>query len=284
MLLGYNTQGMAHHRLLDAIDLLAETGYRSVAITLDHSCLNPFDSQAGLSSQLRRVRRRLEQHEMQCVIETGAWFLLDPRTRHEPTLMTPDAPARQRRITFLCRAIDIANEVGAGCVSLWSGVLHEADEKKTPRDVAMQRLTAGLTKVVRYAESNGSVLAFEPVPGMFIDTMSSYDNLLTHFDTPAFKLTLDTGRLGCLGETPVSTFVHRYAQHLANVHIADMRAGEHEHLMFGEGEVDFPPILEALRDCNYRGGVHVDLSHHSHQAPTAVQRAYDFLHPYFKAD
>ena len=35
MRLGYNTNGMAHHRVVDAIDLLADEGYQSVAITLD---------------------------------------------------------------------------------------------------------------------------------------------------------------------------------------------------------------------------------------------------------
>ena len=36
MLLGYNTNGLAHHALLDAVELLAGIGYRSVAVTIDH--------------------------------------------------------------------------------------------------------------------------------------------------------------------------------------------------------------------------------------------------------
>ena len=36
--------------------------------------------------------------------------------------------------------------------------------------------------------------------------------------------------------------------------------------MFGEGTIDFPPIMQALRDSGYRGGVHVELSRHSHMA------------------
>jgi sugar phosphate isomerase/epimerase len=39
----------------------------------------------------------------------------------------------------------------------------------------------------------------------------------------------------------------------------------------------FPPIVEALAKANYKGGLHVELSRHSHEAPTAARKAYDFL-------
>jgi sugar phosphate isomerase/epimerase len=49
--------------------------------------------------------------------------------------------------------------------------------------------------------------------------------------------------------------------------------------MFGEGEIDFPPVIAALAKAGYDGGVHVELSRHSHDAPRAAAQAYDFLHP-----
>jgi sugar phosphate isomerase/epimerase len=49
--------------------------------------------------------------------------------------------------------------------------------------------------------------------------------------------------------------------------------------MFGEGEMQFPPIIAALAKANYRGGLHVELSRHSHEAPTAAKRAFTFLNP-----
>ena len=58
-----------------------------------------------------------------------------------------------------------------------------------------------------------------------------------------------------------------------------MRAGVHEHLMFGDGEMDFPPIIDALAKVGYENGLHVELSRHSHEAPAAARRAFDFLSP-----
>ena len=114
MILGYNTNGLAHHDLRDAIALLAEIGYRGVAITLDHGALNPYVERTD--SQLDSVAELLTRHNLFCVIETGARFLLDPRTKHEPTLVTDDPAGRARRVDFVCRAIDIAVRLNAGCV------------------------------------------------------------------------------------------------------------------------------------------------------------------------
>src|SRR5688572_12171442 len=117
MLLGYNTNGLAHHDPLDAVELLAELGYGSVALTIDHHCLSPY--RAGFENDLARMRDALQRLNLRSVVETGARFLLDRYVKHEPTLMTADASARHRRIDFYCRCADIAAALGSDCVSLW---------------------------------------------------------------------------------------------------------------------------------------------------------------------
>ena len=52
---------------------------------------------------------------MQSVIETGARFLLDPREKHEPTLVSSDRADRARRIAFYRHAVDCAAELGSDC-------------------------------------------------------------------------------------------------------------------------------------------------------------------------
>ena len=56
-----------------------------------------------------------------------------------------------------------------------------------------------------------------------------------------------------------------------------MRRGVHDHLMFDEGEIDFAEVMGALNDIGYAGGVHVELSRHSHDAVETARRALDFL-------
>lgn len=271
MLLGYNTNGFAHHRLEDALAILAQLGYQSVALTLDHHALNPYAP--DLARQLAAVRSLLGERGLRCVVETGARFLLDPWHKHQPTLLSASPADRERRLDFLRRAVDIAAALQADAVSFWSG---------TPRDDAapeqlLERLVAGCQQLCVYAAARGVRLAFEPEPGMVIDTMERYAALREQVAHPAFGLTLDIGHLHCLDETPIAEQIHRWQHVLWNVHIEDMRRGVHDHLMFGEGEIDFRPVLAALRDTSYVGGVHIELSRHSHDAVETARRALAFL-------
>jgi sugar phosphate isomerase/epimerase len=109
--------------------------------------------------------------------------------------------------------------------------------------------------------------------------MARFERLLDRIDAPHFRLTLDVGHLHCQRETPIADVIRRWSTRLTNVHIEDMRAGVHEHLMFGEGEMDFPPIITALKDVGYEGGVHVEMSRHSHEGATVARRAFAFLEP-----
>jgi sugar phosphate isomerase/epimerase len=282
MLLAYNTNGLAHHDLLDAIALLAETGYQGVAITLDHNALNPYDDR--LPAQLDQVASALQEHSLRCTIETGARYLLNARLKHEPTLVTSDPAQRARRIEFLCRAIDIAARLKASCVSLWSGIVRDGAGDRE----AFDRLAAGLAKVIDHAASREVRLAFEPEPGMLVDTLCRYDDLIDilqnhHIDASQVGLTIDIGHLHCQGEVPIAAMIEKYSGHVANVHIEDMRAGIHEHLMFGDGEIDFRPVIAALARIGYAGVVGVELSRHSHEGPQAARKAYDFLQPLVEA-
>ncbi len=248
--LGYNTNGFAHHALSDALDVIAETGYRSVGLTVDvHH--QPY---RGLADDL--VARGLVP-----VIETGARFLLDARRKHFPTLFEGGA-----RIDFLRRCIDLALELGASCVSLWSG----AGDDWTP-------LLTNLEGVCEYADAAGVDLGFEPEPGMFIATMEQYDELKRRLPHPRLRLTLDVGHAYAFEAVAPHDIITKYATDLVNVHLDDHKRGVHDHLMFGEGEIAFEPVLASLDALPHEVPATVELSRHSHNAVAAARASFTFL-------
>jgi sugar phosphate isomerase/epimerase len=268
---GYNTNGFAHHRLEDTLTILAELGYQSAAVTLDYHALDPFEPDLpGRTAEMRDLLARLGLHS---VIETGARFLLDIRRKHQPTLVSASEDGRAVRLDFLRMAVDIAAELGSEAVSFWSG----APDDVAPGEELMGRLADGCRLLCGHAADRGVRLAFEPEPGMFIDTLTRFDELRRRVDHPAFGLTIDVGHLHCQGEVPIADQLRRWRDRLWNVHIEDMRRGVHDHLMFGEGEIDFAPVLGALDEIGYAGGVHVELSRHSHNAVETARRALAFL-------
>lgn len=273
MILGYNTNGLAHHDPLEALQLLADTGYKSVAITIDHHWLNPKCERRF--EQLKQFKQFLEHNDFSNVIETGARFLLDPYRKHWPTLMDEDEAKVQVRADFLKYCIDTAVFLESDCVAIWSG--------KKPADQSFQqaldRLAANLEPILGYAEECQIDIGFEPEPGMLIDTTGRFERLIHLVDSPRLKMTLDIGHLFCLSEVPIVTFIERWKDRLVNVHIEDMRAGVHEHLMFGEGQIHFPPVIESLFEVGYEGGLHVELSRHSNNAAEIVRESYRFLNP-----
>ena len=278
MLLGYNTNGFAHHDLSDALAIISEIGYAGVALTLDRQQLNPAD-QSGVAAAVAQLQTLLERSALAVTVETGSRFILDARRKHQPTLLSRSAGDRQRRIQFIKAAIDIAREISAPCVSLWSGVSDDGAERPELWD----RLTGSLGELVEHATRRDVRLAFEPEPDMFIDTMERFQKLYAAIDHPLFGLTLDVGHIHCLGDGDVATHVGKWRDKLWNVHVEDMKRGRHEHLMFGDGEMCFDDIFAALRDIEYIGPINVELSRHSHNAVEAAIRSYEFLSPYVEA-
>jgi L-ribulose-5-phosphate 3-epimerase len=260
MLLGFSTNSIGDVDPLDALPALHDLGYRSLAITLDHHTLHP--ASPDLPMRIRRWREALAAAGLACVVETGARHLLDPREKHEPTLVSASREGRDRRVAFTRGAIDVAAELGAGCVSLWSGVARDAADAET----VWSRLVAGLGPILDHAARRGVVLGFEPEPGMVVDTLARCGELFGRLGRPDhLRLTVDTGHLECLGERPARDALGPWADRIVNVHVDDMLACRHEHLPLGAGDVDFPGFFAALAAGGYRGGLHVELPRQAHR-------------------
>jgi L-ribulose-5-phosphate 3-epimerase len=275
--LGYNTNGLAHHRVLDALELVHALGYEALSITPDVGQLDPCRIDR---EEVARVRRRAEELGLELTVETGARFLLDPLRKHAPTLLDPDRAARQRRVELLCRHVDLAADLGASVVSLWAGAAPGGAVGDRRGEVGAhpdlwERLSEGLCPVLARAAAQGVQLAFEPEPGMFVERPEGYVALVEQLgaDGDALGLTLDVGHCHATRDLPVADVIRRLAHRLVLVQLDDCKDGEHVHRMFGQGDLDLPATLAALLEVGFDGVAAVELSRDSHRGPEAAREA-----------
>ncbi|NEB12377.1 sugar phosphate isomerase/epimerase [Streptomyces coelicoflavus] len=270
--LGYGTNGLTDLRLEDALHLLAGLGYDGVGLTLDHMHLDPLAP--DLAARTRRVARQLHRSGLAVTVETGARYVLDPRRKHGPSLLDDDPDARWTRVRLLIRSVRVAADLGAHAVHCFSGVRPAGLDEET----AFKRLADALGPVLDAAEETGVPLAIEPEPGHLLATLADFHRLRADLGDPGpLGLTLDIGHCQCLEPLPPADCVRAAAPWLRHVQIEDMRRGVHEHLPFGDGEIDFPPVLGALSEAGYRGLTVVELPRHSHAGPELAAQSLRFL-------
>ncbi|MFE4533620.1 sugar phosphate isomerase/epimerase family protein [Streptomyces scopuliridis] len=269
---GYGTNGLTDLRLDDALGLLADLGYDGVGLTLDHMHLDPMA--ADLTARTQRVARRLAELGLGVTVETGARYVLDPRRKHGPTLLDPDPDDRAARTRLLVKAVRVAADLGAHAVHCFSGIVPGL----TDTDTAWKRLEESMGPVLDAAEAADIPLAVEPEPGHLVSDIAGFHRLRHLLGDPdQLGLTLDIGHCQCLEPESPADCVRDAAPWLRHVQIEDMRRGVHEHLPFGDGEIDFPPVLAALAATGYEGLTVVELPRHSHAGPELARTSLDFL-------
>ncbi|KYK14375.1 MULTISPECIES: sugar phosphate isomerase/epimerase family protein [Streptomyces] len=269
---GYGTNGLADLRLDDALGLLADLGYDGVGLTLDHMHLDPLAPE--LAARTRRLAHRLDALGLGVTVETGARYVLDARRKHGHSLLDPDPGDRARRTDLLLRAVRVAADLGAHAVHCFSGITPPGTDEET----AWKRLAESLAPVLEAAAGSGVPLAVEPEPGHLLADLDGFHRLRhTLGDPEHLGLTLDIGHCQCLEPLPPADCVRAAAPWLRHVQIEDMRRGVHEHLPFGDGEIDFPPVLDALAATGYQGLTVVELPRHSHAGPHFAERSLPFL-------
>lgn len=267
---GYGTNGFTSHRLHDALGIIADLGYDGVALTLDQPHLDPFAD--DLAAQTAAVGRRLDDLGLDLVVETGGRYVLDIWRKHHPTLVSADG--RDRRVDYLSRAVDVAADLGAEAVSFWSGTLPDG----TPEDVGWERLVAGVDAVLTHARRRGVVCAFEPEPGMLVDTVDEVLELRRRLGDPEdLRVTLDIGHIVCNEPRGLADTIALAGGLIANVQVDDMIPDLHEHLALGDGDVDFPVALGALARAGYSGLAALELPRHGHAAPLVAEKSLRFL-------
>lgn len=270
----FNTIGCADHALGDAIDLIGEAGYQAVVLTLNSHHMNPF--QEGWEKRAEALRDTLVAADLSLVVDANARFLLNPRDRHEPSLLSADEAGRARRIEYISRAIKVCSICGGEAVTFTAG--------RAKRGVSQANagvwLLDGLKQIAEIAAAEGVHAALEPEPGHIVATLDDYslvrDTMKQMTDAP-LRLSLDTGHVFITADRAPHQAVKEFAPILSLITVADMKRGEHAHLLPGEGDVAIDTVLQAAQDVGYEGIMAVKLPRDSFRADATIPDALDAL-------
>jgi sugar phosphate isomerase/epimerase len=276
--LAFSTNAYLKFSCAEAVRRLAAIGYAGVEIMADvphawPACL--------LEEQKQAIRDALAAHRLG-ISNVNAFMMnaiSDARQRYwHPSWIEPDRHYRQIRIDHTMRSLTLARELGSPCITTEPGGPVESGGSWS---AALRLFVEGLKPVAEHAAKEGVLLLVEPEPGLLVETADQFLELMQHIDSPAVGLNFDIGHFYCVGDDPPAT-VHRLKRYLRHVHLEDIAATRvHHHLIPGEGTIDFPATLRALRDVGYDSWITIELYPYvddpDNAARTALHRVQGFL-------
>lgn len=255
MKLAFSTNAYLNYSFADTTRRLAGIGYRGVEIMADV----PHAWPAYLLPEQKAAIRQALQEQRLAISNINAFMMHavdDPRQKYwHPSWIEPDRHYRRVRIEHTKKALTLAKELGAPCITTEPGGPLEGRSWNDCLKLFLEELKP----VVDHAEKVGVPLLVEPEPDLLIETAEQYLEFARHIQSPMLGLNFDIGHFYCVKDEPAPT-VHLLKEHIRHVHLEDIAATRvHHHLIPGEGVIDFASTLRALQDVGYQGWVTIEL-------------------------
>ena len=280
MRLAFSTNAYLNYSFDDAVTRLATIGYEGVEVMADVPHAWPADM---LPEQKAALRHSLERNNL-AVSNVNAFMMHavdDPRQKYwHPSWIEPDPHYRALRSRHTTKAISLAKDLGAKCITTEpGGPIAPGESWKAGLDLFVETLKP----VLEHAEREEVQLLVEPEPGLLIETAEQALEFMGRFDSPWLGLNFDIGHSYCVGEDPARV-VPLLARYIRHVHLEDIASSRvHQHLLPGEGAIDFVPVVGALRSGGYDGWITVELYPYIENPDTVARLARERLLPILRA-
>ncbi len=270
MKLAFSTNAYLNFSFADAATRLARLGYKGVEIMADVPHAWPAFM---LPEQKQGLRDALAKNGL-AISNVNAFMMHavnDPRQRYwHPSWIEPDPHYRQIRIDHTRRALTLARELGAPCITTEPG---GPVEPGASWKAALKLFVEMIKPVAEHAEKEGVLLLVEPEPGLLIETADQFLEFMQHVDSPAVGLNFDVGHSYCVGDDPATT-IPRVYQYVRHFHLEDIAATRvHHHLVPGDGAIDFAATLRTIEGLGYTGWVTIELYPYVDDPDEAARRA-----------
>lgn len=131
-----------------------------------------------------------------------------------------------------------------------------------------------------HAEKIGQTIILEPVTpyeGTIIVSSDDVRWVMDQVDSPRFKCMLDLAAPYTYGE-PICSYFEKMGADCKHIHFIDCEKTSEDHLIPGDGEMDFSRIVSYLKEIEYDGYLSLELfSRYASEPDYAAQRGYKVI-------
>lgn len=274
MHLAFSSNAYLRYPIEETIARIAALGYTGIELLADV----PHAWPAGLlEGQKQSIRDALARHNL-TISNINAFMMnavADPRQPYwHPSWIEPDPHYRAIRREHTKRALKLAAELGAPHITTEpGGPLAPGQSWRDGANVFYEELMPCL----EVAAEIGVPLLIEPEPGLLIERFDQYLEFVDRVDSPMVGLNFDVGHAYCVGEDP-QDWVAKMAPHTRHYHFEDIAPSRvHQHMVPGEGAIDFAVTLAAIRETGYTGWLTVELYPYINDPDKAARDAKCYL-------
>jgi sugar phosphate isomerase/epimerase len=272
--LAFSTNAYLNFSFADAAARIARLGYKGVEVMADVPHAWPAFL---LAEQKQAIRDALAGNGL-AISNVNAFMMHavnDHRQRYwHPSWIEPDPHYRRVRTDHTRRALTLAKELGAPNITTEPG---GPVEPGASWSAALKLFVEEIKPVAEHAEKEGVLLLVEPEPGLLIETAEQFLEFIGRIDSPAVGMNFDVGHAYCVRDDPAAT-IPRMAKYIRHIHLEDIAAARvHQHLIPGDGAIDFAATLRAIGAIGYEGWVTVELYPYVEDPDRAARRALDYV-------
>jgi len=272
MIFGYSTNAFVKYTLTEAIEKIFRLGFKGVEIMCDRPHLYPPDFD---DHELDQVKTTLNTYRIE-VTNLNSFTLFAVGDTYLPSWIEPEAERRQIRIDHTLACLKLARTLGCGNISIPpGGPLPE----NMSREEALSLFHQGLERVIPTAEALEVKLLVEPEPDLLLERTSEFKPFIEEIRSPMVGLNFDIGHFYCAGENPAVAFETLFPW-IGHVHIEDIASTRrHNHLIAGEGAIDFVEVFQTMEKLGYQGDISLELYPYVDHPEAAGRESLAFLMP-----
>jgi inosose dehydratase len=239
---------LANGSMKDAVQDIASVGYEGVEM---------FDGNlAEYAAKPEELKEILSSSGVTLTsVYTGANFIYAD--------ILPDEMHRIRR------AAELAADFGAERLVVGGG----ARRASGTTDEDYHRLGQALDGVTDIAESFGLSASYHPHLSTIVESPDELDKLM-----PLTRIGFcpDTAHLAAGGADPAAV-IRKYPDRIQHVHLKDFQRDPFNFLPLGQGELDFPDIIAAIRESGYDSWLMVELDNYDGDPREAAAQSKKYL-------